>query len=286
MTDFSERSVLVTGAASGIGRLVAQKIAARGGRLILWDVDAANLARVQAELRAAGGTAATYACDLRDRAAIAATAAATLRESGPVDILVNNAGVVSGKTLLAASDDDILRTFDVNTLALFWITRAFLPAMIERDRGHVVTIASAAGVVGTSRLVDYCASKHAAVGFDESLRLELRRLGSKVRTTVVCPFYISTGMFEGVKTRFPLLLPILEPDYAAERIVQAIARGRRRVIMPRFVYTTWPARLLPVRAFDAIMELLGVNRTMDDFVGRATRPHAADARQKAWPKAR
>src|SRR5207249_2932649 len=98
-----------------------------------------------------------------------ATGAATLRDVGPIDILVNNAGVVSGRTLLEARDDDILRTFDVNTLALFWTTRAFLPAMLERGTGHVVTIASAAGLVGTSRLVDYCASKHAAVGVDRSM---------------------------------------------------------------------------------------------------------------------
>ena len=127
---------------------------------------------------------------------------------------------------------------------------------------------SAAGVVGTSRLVDYCASKHAPVGFDESLRLELRRLGSNIKTTVVCPFYISTGMFEGVKTRFRLLLPILTPEYAADRIVDAIRRDRRRLVMPRLVYVTWLGRLLPVRLFDAVMEFLGVNRSMDDFVGR------------------
>ena len=268
MRDYAGRNVLITGAASGIGRLLAQRIAAEGGRVILWDVDAAGLERTRTELAAAGRTVAAYACNLRDRAAIAATAATTLRDRGPVDILINNAGVVSGRTLLEASDDDILRTFDVNTLALFWTTRAFLPAMMERRSGHVVTIASAAGVVGTSRLVDYCASKHAAVGFDESLRLELRRLGTKVTTTVVCPFYISTGMFEGVKTRFRLLLPILTPEYAAARILDAIRRDRRRLIMPRLVYVTWLGRLLPVRLFDAIMEFLGVNRSMDEFVGR------------------
>jgi all-trans-retinol dehydrogenase (NAD+) len=269
MSDFAGRNVLITGAASGIGRLLAQKMAAEGARVILWDVDAQGLERTRAELAAAGRTVAAYPCNLRDRAAIAATAAATMREGGPLDILINNAGVVSGRTLLAAADDDILRTFDVNTLALFWTTRAFLPAMMERQSGHIVTIASAAGVVGTSRLVDYCASKHAAVGFDESLRLELRRLGSKIKTTVVCPFYISTGMFEGVKTRFRLLLPILTPEYATNRIVEAIRRDRGRLVMPRLVYTTWLGRLLPLRVFDAVMEFLGVNKSMDDFVGRA-----------------
>jgi len=271
MSSCAGRTVLITGAASGIGRLLAEKIAAEGAHVILWDVDGHALERTRAELSPGGGRVAAYVCDLRDRAAIAATAVATLRECGPVDILINNAGVVTGKTLLAAAEDDILRTFDVNALALFWTTRAFLPTMLERGSGHIVTIASAAGVVGTSRLVDYCASKHAAVGFDESLRLELKRLGSRIRTTVVCPFYISTGMFEGVKTRFPLLLPILEPEYAADRIVKAIRRERRRLIMPRLVYATWLARILPVRLFDAVMEFLGVNRSMDDFVGRAGR---------------
>ena len=269
MSDYAGKNVLITGAASGIGRLLAHRVAAAGARVILWDVDATRLEQTRAELAAAGRTVVTYACNLRDRAAILATATATLRDAGPVDILVNNAGVVSGKTLLEARDDDILRTFDVNTLALFWTTRAFLPGMMQRESGHIVTIASAAGVVGTSRLVDYCASKHAAVGFDESLRLELRRLGSKIKTTVVCPFYISTGMFEGVKTRFRLLLPILTPEYAANRIVDAIRRDRRRLIMPRLVYVTWLGRLLPVRLFDAIMEFLGVNQSMDEFVGRA-----------------
>lgn len=271
MGDLAGKTVLVTGAASGLGRLLAHKTAVRGAEVVLWDVDGSTVERVRAEIAGSGRPASAQTVDLRDRAAVAAAAAETLARHGRVDVLVNNAGVVTGKTLLDASDDEILRTFDVNTLALFWTTRAFLPHMIRRDSGHVVTIASAAGVVGTSRLVDYCASKHAAVGFDESLRLELRRLGSHVRTTVVCPFYVTTGMFAGVRTRFPLLLPILDPEYTTERIVRAIERGRRRVLLPRLVYTTYLARLLPVPAFDAIMEFLGVNRSMDEFVGRAGR---------------
>ena len=104
---------------------------------------------------------------------------------------------------------------------------------------------------------------------DESLRLELKRLGSRIRTTVVCPFYITTGMFTGVKTRFQWLLPILEPEYATDRILLAIERDHRRLIMPRVVYSTYLGRVLPVSLFDSLMEFLGVNRSMDDFVGRA-----------------
>ena len=268
MSDFADKSVLITGAASGIGRLMAIRAGAEGARLVLWDVNPQGLAATAAELEKQGRKVATYVCNLTDRRAIADAASRTLQETGPVDILINNAGVVSGKTLLEASENDIQRTFDVNVLALFWTTRAFLPAMLERGSGHIVTIASAAGIVGTSRLIDYCASKHAAVGFDEALRLELKREGSKVLTTVVCPFYISTGMFEGVKTRFPLLLPILKPERVADRIIAAIRKNRRRVILPRFVYTTWIARLLPIPAFDAMMDFFGVNKSMDEFTGR------------------
>ena len=96
MSDYAGKNVLITGAASGIGRLLAQKIAAEGARVILWDVESAALERTRAELAAAGRTVATYTCNLRDRAAIAATATATLRDGGPVDVLINNAGVVSG----------------------------------------------------------------------------------------------------------------------------------------------------------------------------------------------
>jgi all-trans-retinol dehydrogenase (NAD+) len=268
MRRFSGRNVLVTGAASGIGRLMAERFAAEGAQLILWDRDAAGLEALRAALESLECRVWSCAVDVTDRAAVYAMAQRCLEECGPVDVLVNNAGVVSGRTLLEISDEQIERTFAVNTLALFWTTRAFLPSMIKRNAGRIVTIASAGGLVGTGRLTDYCASKFAAVGFDESLRLELARMGSAVGTTVVCPYYISTGMFEGVKTRFSWLLPILTPDYVARRVVDAVARGESRLIMPRFVYASFLVRALPVRVFDALMAFFGISRSMDEFAGR------------------
>ena len=179
--------------------------------------------------------------------------------------------VVSGKPLLEIPDAHIERTFSINTLALFWTTRAFMPAMLEQGHGHVVTIASAGGIVGTARMTDYCSSKFAAIGFDDSLRMECKRLGLPIHTTVVCPFYISTGMFEGVKTRFSWLLPIHTPAYAVRRIMEAIRKKKRRLIMPRFIYVAFPSRLLPVGAFDALLDFFGINKSMDDFVGRPER---------------
>ncbi|MDE3034051.1 MAG: SDR family oxidoreductase [Acidobacteriota bacterium] len=268
MTRFRDAHVLVTGAASGIGRQMALGAAARGARLTLWDRDGVGLAAVAKEIEAAGGTAAPAVVDLTDRPGIQAEAGRTLESRGRVDILINNAGIVSGKPLLECSDEAIERTFQVNTLAHFWTVRAFLPAMMEAGKGHIVTVASAAGLAGTSRLVDYSASKFAAVGFDESLRMELRRLGSPVQTTVVCPFFIDTGMFQGVKTRFPWLLPILNPDYVTRRILDAIEGNRRRLVMPRFVLTVPVVRILPPSLFDAVLGFFGVNRSMDEFVGR------------------
>lgn len=196
------------------------------------------------------------------------TAEKVRRDVGKVDILMNNAGIVSGKVFLDCTDEDLRRTIEVNILAHFWTVKAFLPDMIKTNSGHIVTISSAGGIVGSAKLVDYSTSKFAAFGFDEALRAELKKQRLNIRTTVVCPFFINTGMFAGVKTRFPFLLSILDEDDVAERIVRAVARGKERVILPPFVHTTWPLRLVPVKVFDWVVTLLGVNNAMDAFRGR------------------
>jgi len=268
MTDFAGKNVLITGAANGVGRLLAERIAADHARVILWDVDAQALHELSSHLKQQRLRVLSYRCDVADREAVKTAAARVLDACGHVDVLINNAGVVTGKPLLVATDEEIERTFQINTLALFWTTRAFLPSMVDRNSGHIVTVASAGGLVGAPRLTDYSASKFAAVGFDEALRMEMQHLGYRIRTTVVCPFYINTGMFEGVKTRFSWLLPILKPEYAADRIVRAIKNNRRRLIMPRFVGVTPPLRMLPTSWFDALVGFFGVSRSMDEFVGR------------------
>src|SRR5690606_26750936 len=272
MSEIAGRHALVTGGASGIGRLVALRLAALGGRVTVWDLRPDALAAVVAELEKAGREPARgFACDVSRREEVYRVAAETIAAAGPVDILVNNAGVVSGRPLLEIPDEQIERTFAVNTLALFWTTKAFLPAMIERGRGHLVTIASASSLIGVARLSDYAASKWAAMGFDESLRAELRKTALALRTTVVCPYYIDTGMFRGVRSRFPRLFPILREDNVAERIVRVIQCVQRRVILPTIVRFLPLLRMLPVGAFDRIATFLGVNASIDEFVGRG--PH-------------
>lgn len=268
MTDIVGRHALVTGGASGIGRRMALKLAAGGARVSIWDLNPTALEAVVTELRNAGCDARGAVCDVGNREQVYARAAELTAEAGPVDILINNAGVVSGKDFLDLPDEKIELTFKVNVLALFWAGKAFLPAMIARNSGHIVTIASASGLIGVARLADYAASKWAAMGFDESLRAELRQAAPGVMTTVVCPFYINTGMFRGVRSRFPFLLPILEEDDVAERVIAAIRTNRRRVILPWLVYLVPVLRILPVGLFDRIANFLGVNVSMKDFVGR------------------
>ena len=140
--------------------------------------------------------------------------------------------------------------------------------MTARGGGHLVTVSSAAGLIGSARETDYAASKFAAVGFNEALRQELRRSAPGVKTTVVCPFYIDTGMFAGVKTRFPLLLPILKEQDVADRILKAIQHDEPLVQMPFMVRSLPAMRLLPVWAFDRLADLFGINSAMDAFSGR------------------
>jgi all-trans-retinol dehydrogenase (NAD+) len=273
MSEIAGRHVLVTGGASGLGRSMATKLATLGGRITIWDINRANLDAVVADLNARSGTTARgFVCDVSAREAVYQCAADTVAAGGPVDILINNAGVVSGQDFLDLPDEKIAATFAINVLSLFWTGKAFLPEMIRRNSGHVVTIASASGLIGVARLTDYSASKWAAIGFDESLRAELRKVAPRVMTTVVAPYYINTGMFRGVKSRFPLLLPILEEDDVAERIVRAIRSNRRRLIMPWLVYVVPPIRLLPVGLFDWVANFLGVNTSMDEFIGRSHGP--------------
>ena len=270
MTDFDGKTILITGGASGIGRLIGLKAARLGSTVVVWDLDEARLDDVLKDLRRCTARATHgYVCDVSDQQAVAATAAAVTEAVGEVDILVNNAGVVSGRPLLEITNEQIERTFKVNVLALFWVTKAFLPAMMRRNDGHIVNISSAGGLIGVPRQTDYSASKHAVVGFNESLRVELRRLAPGIRTTVVCPFYIDTGMFAGAKTRIPLLLPILHEDDVATRVIKAVRRNKEQLLMPPMVHLVSPLRLLPVPVLDLIANMLGVHDSMDDFVGRA-----------------
>lgn len=274
-THVDGRTVLITGAASGLGRLMAERFGRLGANEVLWDLDQSGLEETAALVERAGGSRPHLrTLDVTDTAAMDAAADEARQAAGDVHVLVNNAGVTHGDHLHELSDTAIDLVMRVNAIAPMQITKRFVPAMIRRNEGHVVTIASAAGLTGVKRLGAYSASKHAAVGFADSLRHELRELAPGVGTTLVCPYFVNTGLFEGVETRFPWLLPILEQEDVADRIVRAVLRGRRRLTMPWFVKATPALRALPPLVTDPIADFLGVNKSMDHFRGRL--PQRAD----------
>lgn len=268
MKSLESKITVITGGASGIGRMLALQMASQGSRVVVWDINQELLSSLEREAAEKKVSIIGMALDITDRKRVYACAQEVLSRVGPVDILVNNAGVVSGQTLLETPDEKIEKTIQVNFLSNCWTVKAFLPSMIERNTGHIVTIASAAALIGVTGLADYSASKSAVYGFHESVRMELKKQRKKIATTVVCPFFIDTGMFAGVQTRFPLLLPILRPEYAVRRINKAIIAKKERLILPRFVYSVFLLKLFPVWLMDVIADFFGITHAMDQFTGR------------------
>lgn len=272
MKSLKDKVVLVTGGASGIGRLIAKKCAQMGSIVVIWDINDEWLTKTVRELESiqSSGRVFGYKVDITDYNRVNQVAQQVRQDVGAgVDVLINNAGVVIGKSLLAASEKEIALTLNVNTLALFWTTRAFLPDMMKKKEGHLVTVASACGIAATSGMPDYCTSKFGAIGFNESMRVELKESPDtrNIRTLCVCPYYINTGMFTGVNNG--RVLPLLEPEYVAERIVTSIQRGDEMLILPWICKTSYFWKFfVPVWLQDWGLDFLGVTRSMKTFKGR------------------
>ncbi|KAK3534007.1 hypothetical protein QTP86_000514 [Hemibagrus guttatus] len=206
--------------------------------LVLWDINLDGVKETARAVKEKGARSVhCYQVDCSDRGKVYQLAEQVKQEVGDVTILINNAGIVTGKKFMDSADSLVEKTLQVNTMAHFWTYKAFLPAMVEKNHGHLVCIASSAGLIGINGLADYCASKFAAVGFAESVALELIATGKDgIKTTIVCPYFINTGMFDGCSTKWPRMLPILEPEYVAKKIVNAILMDQTYLLMPRTMY--------------------------------------------------
>eukprot|EP01116_Phalansterium_solitarium_P011769 TRINITY_DN27545_c0_g1_i1.p1 TRINITY_DN27545_c0_g1~~TRINITY_DN27545_c0_g1_i1.p1 ORF type:complete len:249 (+),score=3.94 TRINITY_DN27545_c0_g1_i1:224-970(+) len=216
-------NALITGAGSGIGRMMALECAKEGCTVVLWDINKEGLASTKKEVESIGtGAVYTYHVDVSERESVYRTADLVKADVGKIDLLINNAGVVRGDYIWDLKDEHIEKVFKVNTFAPMWITKAFIRDMMDQNSGHIVTISSASAFIGVPKLADYAASKWAVFGFAESLRLELRQKGlTGVKTTIVCPFYINTGMFDGV-TSGSKIFEILDPVVVVATLMHAI----------------------------------------------------------------
>lgn len=243
---------VVTGAAQGLGHALATGLVDRGVSVVLADTAAQRLQATAEAFTACGGRVLPVITDVSDPAALRALASRTLDHFGRVDVVVNNAGIASGdgQPLWRTDPSKWQRIVAVNLLGVVYGIQAFVPHLVTARAGHVVNIASLAGLTPAPFGGAYCASKHAVVAVSETLRGELEVLGLPIGVTVACPGLVRTPLGEGISTwaqkydaglaeHLPadlsleqrqqlqadlesLLATIMEPVVAAEHIIAAV----------------------------------------------------------------
>ena len=278
MFTINNKTVLITGAAMGMGKLYALKAAQeKAKQIILWDIQESQLRETVNLLKNKGANVAGTVVDLSQLESIKEVALATKSLPGfsGIDVLINNAGVISGNQFFWKLDEkkDIDVTMAINALAPMYVTLQFIKEMIAdtAKEKRILNVASAAGLVSNPNMSVYAASKWAALGWSDSLRLELKKSGySHMRVTTFCPTYISTGMFAGAKSM--LLMPIVTPESAVDTAWSAMKRGKAIVYKPFTVSLSGLVKgILPLPIWDWVAEhILRIYNSMDNFTGR---PH-------------
>ncbi|KAI9904867.1 hypothetical protein N3K66_001396 [Trichothecium roseum] len=231
--DWDREVVLVTGGAGGIGGAIVRMFEERGVTVVVLDVQPMSFAH--------SSKVHHYHCDIRYPSDLAATAALIRAAVGDPTVVINNAGVARGKTLLDSSPSDVRLTFDVNALALFWTAKEFLPSMLARDHGMVVTVGSYASWLTIPNMVDYGASKAAALAFHEGITAEIatrygkdgkgRKGASRVRTVMVHPGHTTTELFRGYDQGTAFFMPEQHPESVAEAVVRQVLAGRSGTVV-------------------------------------------------------
>ena len=267
MKQFYGKKVLVTGAAGGIGRLMALAFASRGSEVIVADRDIDKAQKVVDEIHRIGRQAWAYQVDVSQPEQVVAFRAQVKREVGKIDVLVNNAGVVFGGVFEMVPLEKHMQTYAVNTAGLVAMTHAFFTDLLESPDSHILNIASASGFVGLPYGATYASSKWAVIGFSESIRLELAERGfDQVGVTTVCPGYISTGMFEGVEPN--RLLPFLTPEKIVNSIMDVVERNAPFVKEPFMVKSSELLKgILPQKLWDKTAGMLGISTGMMHWKG-------------------
>jgi 3-hydroxy acid dehydrogenase/malonic semialdehyde reductase len=230
MSNLSGKTVFVTGASSGIGRSTALAFAREGARLLVCARREDRLKKVVAELKAAGVETHGFVLDVRNREATNKAIAALPPEWAAVDVLVNNAGLSRGLAKVYEDDpENWEEMIDTNVKGLLYVTRAVVPGMVERGRGHVINLGSTAGYITYANGAVYCATKAAEKSISEGLKLDL--MGTAVRVTSIDPGMVETefsevrfrGDTEKAAKVYQNITP-LKPEDVADAIVWAASR--------------------------------------------------------------
>lgn len=265
MSELNGKRILITGGASGIGKLMGKIALQKGAELIIWDVNQLSIDQTLLEFENLGKVRA-FKVDVSDVEQIKNTASKVRNELKNIDILINNAGIVVGKYFDEHTTQDIRQTMNINANAPMLVTSEFLTGMLEQKSGHICNIASSAGFISNPKMSVYAASKWAVIGWSDSLRIEMQMRKTNVKVTTVAPYYINTGMFAGVKS----LIPILKPEKVARQIIRAIEHDRIILSMPWSMhFVRFSQGILSIKFFDWLVGgVLGIYKTMDHFTGR------------------
>ncbi|HET6327743.1 MAG TPA: SDR family oxidoreductase [Planctomycetaceae bacterium] len=247
MKSIRGKRALVTGAASGIGREIALRLALEGADVWLLDVDLAGLQEVAHDARVCGVEAVAARCDLSESTEISAAIADMLAAWGSIDILVNNAGVAfygATERMTAQQWDWLLA---INLHAPIQITRELLPILMSQTEAHVLNVCSVAGLVAGPRSAAYHVSKFGLVGFTESLRAEYGRRG--IGVTALCPGPVRTNLYKsavsGSKRKAVPVPPAwlcTTPARIADEAVHAIRKNRRLVVITPIAHVLFNAK--------------------------------------------
>jgi uncharacterized protein len=250
--------VVVTGASAGIGEATAVAFAKRGAKVVLAARRRERLESLADRIERAGGTALVLPCDVTEREQVQRLPGVIEQAFGPADVLVNNAGVPGGGELPALGYEQIEAVVRVNLLGVMFGTRAFLPGMLARARGHIVNMASLAGRFAAPGASVYSATKHAVVAFSESLNYDTQPKG--VLVTTVNPAFIVTEGFPYHDVPAPILL---EADRVAEAVVKVVRNG----IAPEYSIPRWVSPFQVFRVVTPTLYRWGVRQAR-----RRTRP--------------
>lgn len=272
--------VLITGGTGGLGKEIATGFVNEHARVVVFDI-------IVPPIEDRVPTVTYYKCDVSKRDEVLECQKAVMRDIGRVTILINNAGITTGKPVLDLTYDEIEKTVQINLLSSFYTIKAFLPDMLQVKRGYIITIASVLGYMSPARLSAYGASKSGLIALHESLTYELGSpsLNSTgIKTLLVCPGQLKTGMFQGVKSPSSLFAPELDPKYVASSVVSAVTIGRRGEIKLPFYGKFLPVfRAFPWPIVELVRYVSGIDKSMKSFKGAVSKL-ASKATSKAASK--
>lgn len=225
--NLADKRIILTGAAGGIGYLVAKRLAAKGARLLLVERNEARTTEICAEINQLDSVARAMIIDLSAEGAPQQVAEMALQELGGIDMVINNAGIMDFALFDQLDPKRIEQTVQVNITAPLLLTRAVLPYLLAQNSGRIVNIGSAFGSIGFAHFATYCASKFAIRGFSEALRREL--VDTQVGVTYISPRATKTSLNNPRTTQMLLETKtnMDEPEYVADQIVQAIEEDRK-----------------------------------------------------------